>query len=280
MRTSCVIICFALIFYANSIWADRAFFNRPIVKAGEYGGRYAKSVPAEQDGDPGKTYIYKVGRTEDTLECEYGWYAPEIYLGGTGEETLVRLVHGHNGLGPVTNDFAIGIYRNGKAIREYSCSEITNYGFAVSRVFSAGGHLYSVFGKTVGFRRLQANTYVFEVEDATATGNVLTFNLDTGELFGNNAVPVATDEPSGTSFYLNENAHTLIAKAKDGKTLWAVDVIKECNAQCGAPVPNNGEPKVRAVKLYHGGKVNVVIGKHDYATIDIQSGAIKYDGAD
>ena len=95
-----------------------------------------------------------------------------------------------------------------------------------------------------------------------------------------NELPVATDAHSGTSFYLNDNAQILTAKTKDGKTLWAVDVLKECNTQSGATVPNNGEPIVRAVRPNQSGKVIVVIGMHDYATIDIHSGAIKYDGAD
>ena len=40
--------------------------------------------------------------------------------------------------------------------------------------------------------------------------------------------PVGIDRQSGTSIYLDENAQILTAKSKNGKTLWSVDVIKEC----------------------------------------------------
>lgn len=84
---------------------------------------------------------------------------------------------------------------------------------------------------------------------------------------------IATDAQSGTSLYLDNNARILSAKAKDGKTLWSVDVIKECG------VPAVGKPKVRSVTI-QGGKANVVFGKHSFATVDLKSGEIEYQGAD
>ena len=86
-------------------------------------------------------------------------------------------------------------------------------------------------------------------------------------------VSVASDVQSGTSLYLDDNAQILIAESKDGKTLWSVDVIKECG------VPAVGEPKVRTVTVQKG-KVNVVFGKHSFATVDLKSGTIEYQGAD
>lgn len=82
-----------------------------------------------------------------------------------------------------------------------------------------------------------------------------------------------TDAPSGISLYLDDNAQILTAQSKDGKTLWSVDVIKECGA------PAVGEPKIRNVTIQKR-NVNVVFGKHSFATVDLESGEIEYQGAD
>ena len=85
--------------------------------------------------------------------------------------------------------------------------------------------------------------------------------------------PVASDASSGTSLYLDDSAQILTAESRDGKTLWSANVIKECG------VPAVGEPKVRSVSVQMG-KVNVVFGKHSFATVDLKSGRIEYQGAD
>jgi len=86
-------------------------------------------------------------------------------------------------------------------------------------------------------------------------------------------IPVATDTESGISLQLDDNAQILTAQSKDGKTLWSIDVIKECG------VPAVGQPKVRSVTVEKG-KVNVVFGKHSFATVDFRSGTIETQGAD
>ncbi len=85
--------------------------------------------------------------------------------------------------------------------------------------------------------------------------------------------PVAADTKSAISLYLDESARILTARSNDGKTLWSVDVIKECG------VPAVGKPKIRHVTI-QGGQVSVVFGKHDFATVDLKSGSVQYQGAD
>src|SRR5574341_355666 len=108
--------------------ADDEAANHPVVRSSEYGGAYAKSVPDESYGQKGKTRVFSVGKDRDTLICEYDWYASEIYIGGSGEGTLIRFGPWHRGSKPQENHLALGIYRNGKMLREYSTLELQKLG--------------------------------------------------------------------------------------------------------------------------------------------------------
>lgn len=156
--------------------ADDEAANRPVVRSSQYGALYAKSVPAESYGEKGKTMIFAVGRESDKLICEYDWFADEIHLGGAGDETLIRFGPWPRGSKPQESHLAIGIYRKGKLVKQYSTVEIEKRGGGVSESVSH----YQVFGERMGFRWLTGSTFVYEVKGVS--GKVFTFDLETGNI--------------------------------------------------------------------------------------------------
>ena len=69
---------------------------------------------------------------------------------------------------------------------------------------------------------------------------------------------------------------------KDGQTLtafdnsnikWTVNIIKTCGQ------PKVGKPEIRHMKLT-ADKIQITFGKHDFASVDIKDGKVKYLGAD
>ncbi len=156
--------------------ADDEVSNRPVVRSSEYGTMYAKSVPQEYYGQIGKTRVYLVGKESDVFVCEYGWYAGEIYMGGEGGNTLVRFGPWSRGRQPQKDHLAIGFYRDGKVLREYSTLEMKSLGSGLSNSVSH----YTVLNKRIGFRWVQGNSYVYEVEGES--GKKFSFDLKTGSL--------------------------------------------------------------------------------------------------
>lgn len=144
---------------------------------------YAKSVPSEAYGQKGTTRIFRVSEDRDALICEYDWYASEIQLGGPGDATLVRFGPWQRGREPQTNHLALGIYRDGTMLREYSTLEMKNLGSGVSESVSH----YTVFARPRGFRWLKGDEYVFEVEGVG--GRVFRFDVSTGAILEDVVVP-------------------------------------------------------------------------------------------
>lgn len=159
--------------------ADDEAPNRPVVRSSEYGAIYAKSVPEESYGQKGRTRVFGVGRDRDTLVCEYEWYASEIYIGGSGDGTVIRFGPWHRGNKPLESHLALGIYRDGKTLREYSTLELQSLGSGLTKSVSH----YAVFDRRLGFRWLRENSHVYEV--AGVSGKVFRFDLDTGAIVGN-----------------------------------------------------------------------------------------------
>jgi hypothetical protein len=69
---------------------------------------------------------------------------------------------------------------------------------------------------------------------------------------------------------------------RDGQTLtafdksnikWTVNIIKTCGQ------PKVGKPEIRHIKLSED-KIQITFGKHDFASVDIKDGKVKYLGAD
>lgn len=76
----------------------------------------------------------------------------------------------------------------------------------------------------------------------------------------------------GIVFYAERDGQTLTAYTGE-KIKWAVNIIKICGE------PAVGKPEIRYLKLTDG-KIEIVFGKHSYASVDTENGRIKYLGAD
>jgi hypothetical protein len=169
-------IAMVLVLSAAVVLADQEAANVPVVRSSTYGRVYARSVPAGWYGQEGVTCVYSVGEEEDTLISEYPWYANEIYIGGSGDATVVRFGPWHGGSEPGENDLALGIYRDGQVIREYSTLELYELGSGVQPSVSH----YRILQRRLGFSWLEGDRYVFQVEGIS--GILFTFDLDSGEL--------------------------------------------------------------------------------------------------
>lgn len=156
--------------------ADQEASNGPLVRASTYGVIYARSVPDEDYGQEGTTLVYYVGYDEDTLLSIYDWYASEIYIGGCGDATVVRFGPWHRGREPRDDHLAIGIYRDGVTVAEYSTLELYEMGNGISASVSH----YQIFQDRLGFRWIDGNSYVYEVEGMS--GDMFIFDLDTGDI--------------------------------------------------------------------------------------------------
>lgn len=165
-----------LLLVARGAAADDEASNRPVVRSSEYGICFARSTPDEDWGTSGETLVYRVGNGEDVLISRYDWFSSEIYIGGPGDCTVVRFGPWQRGSSPDTSHFALGIYRDGETIREYSTSDMAEAGSGVSRSVSH----YEVFGERLGFRWLDGETCVFEVEGVG--GSLFSFDLATGDI--------------------------------------------------------------------------------------------------
>jgi hypothetical protein len=176
MNTKSVSICTLLLASCVTVFADDEAGNQPVVRSSEYGRAYAKSVPAESYGQKGKTQVFRVGKDADTVTCAYDWYANEIYMGGAGDQTLIRFGPWHRGDKPQKTHLALGIYLGGKRVREYTTLELEKLGCGVSMSISH----YTIFRRRLGFHWLKGNEYVYEVEGVS--GKIFTFDLDTGAI--------------------------------------------------------------------------------------------------
>lgn len=112
--------------------------------------------------------------------AEWGyWHAPEVFMLRSGAED-VHVVQ----LGPEPTHatksamqcLAIAFYKNGKALKIYSRSDI----FKIAPSLDAPASHYEILGQPHGFRRSEKGRAVFDVEDYR--GAILTFDVETGEL--------------------------------------------------------------------------------------------------
>ena len=174
-----VAACLVSITLCAVVVADEEAANRPVVRSSEHGDVYAKSVPDVGYGQKGKTRVFGVTKDRDTLVCEYDWYANEFYIGGVGG-TLVRVGPWHRGHEPQDSHLAVGIYRNGKSLREYTTLEMHRLGSGVSKSKSH----YTIFKRRLGFRWLKGSAYAYEIEGVS--GKVFSFDMDTGAIIESN----------------------------------------------------------------------------------------------
>lgn len=170
------LLALGMLLAAGTASADDEASNRPVVRSSEYGICFARSTPCEDWGSSGETLVYFVGLDEDEVIARYDWFSSEIHLGGPGDRTVVRFGPWQRGSAPDSSHFALGIYRDGEAIREYSTLELVEAGSGISRSVSH----YEVFGARLGFRWLDSGACVFEVEGVD--GAVMSFDLATGDI--------------------------------------------------------------------------------------------------
>jgi hypothetical protein len=164
------------------LWADQEASNIPVVRSGQWGRVYAKSIPSENYGTKGITKIYRTGKDTDTLETTFQWYSNKIYLqanmvnpkGGYGT-SVVRFGPWARGRHPQKEHLAMAFYLNNRLLRRYSTLDIYN----ISKKYTGSIGHYRVIKSVKGYRWVRSNTYAFDIE--TFDGNIVSFNAATGE---------------------------------------------------------------------------------------------------
>ncbi len=161
-------------------FADDEAGNRPYVKSNEWGGFYAKSIPAESYGLKGKTKIYQVTDKDDLLVHQYDWYSPNIFLDGfaASPDTVCVVQTGawSRGHEASAGELALAFYKTGKLLKSYSTLDTAG---SANNVSSSESH-YTVIKNILGFSRSYGNKLLFEaqmIDDRT-----LIFDTDTGEI--------------------------------------------------------------------------------------------------
>lgn len=146
------------------------------------GDRYAKCLPGDERGSKGRTLVYKVKPGADELEDTYDWYSGEVYLAGTNKGTLVvRVSSGFRGHAPRKEDLAVGLYRKGKLLKEYSALDLAK---GRDNVRTSVSH-YQWCRRVKGFCWLtspRANVLKFGFALETVDGRLLCFDAWTGDL--------------------------------------------------------------------------------------------------
>ncbi len=159
--------------------ADDIASNGVYVKSSPYGQCYAKAIPDELYGSKGVTRIYAVSKGEDQLIDTYPWFSKQIDLANmAGGIAVVRIGTCRMAQEVSKNDLAIGLYFAGKTLREYSTLDIAPY-INDSSAQSGFWSKYCKYLKPLGYRWIDSNDYVFDVE---AGGKTLSFDAKTGEL--------------------------------------------------------------------------------------------------
>lgn len=79
-------------------------------------------------------------------------------------------------------------------------------------------------------------------------------------------------EKNNTIYYVQEDLQTVSAYKND-KLIWQTNVISVCGK------PKVGKPEIRYIG-YNKAKLLVVLGKHNFAEIDINDGKTKLVGSD
>jgi hypothetical protein len=87
------------------------------------------------------------------------------------------------------------------------------------------------------------------------------------------AVVKAEDSGSKTTVTVEADGRVVAAHDAQGQELLRVDMIEKCGT------PAVGSPVVRDVSLEQG-KIHVVMGKHTFAVIDLESKSVECTGSD
>jgi hypothetical protein len=163
--------------WVHPVFSDSEVEPRVYVKSSKNGRYYAKSIPEGNDLAKGKTYVYRVRKSEDELLYTYDWFASQIYL---LNNSLIRLGPWARGSEAIQSDLGIGFYSRGKLLKEYSMLDIVNMGYEDANNIQRSFSHYTVFEKILGYQWSGATRYYFDVK--THEGQTLSFNIETGKL--------------------------------------------------------------------------------------------------
>jgi hypothetical protein len=167
--------------------------------------------PSRSFGERGTTEVFRVTADQDLLIGEYDWYARHLYFfGPIDNPTLVRIGHAQNGRKPGNDYLAVGIYRSGEPVREYSTLELYQLGSGVWR--SVSNHQVLDFSSV----RQVDGKHRFEVD--SPSGKVFIFDLDTGAVL-EDAVDQAGSQPAGKNATPGAFERRLTAILRDIQTL-------------------------------------------------------------
>ena len=176
-RKITLLIIFGINFLFFSICkADSWLQNTSFIVTSKWGSCYAKSIPDEDFGIKGKTFIFKAEKEKDTLIDQYDWYSRSLYLlEGSQGVLVVRLFY--TPAGHTLKDLnAIAFFRGGKLLREYTVLDIIS---DPKKIIHSTSSIH-IFDKIHGFEWDENKNFVFVVE--TVDGRTLFFDTDTGEM--------------------------------------------------------------------------------------------------
>ncbi len=166
---------------AEELWLNPDPY--PQIKASAVGNFYTKSLKIDTDDEPltnrkkGNTLVYQVVKGKDVLLDTYDWYEYNIYL---NQRDLVRVGTWGKGENPNENDLAIGFYREGKMLKEYSTIEIVDLAYKNKKNVEIMNSHYQVIQYSMGFQSINSSDYSFDVK--THEGTTLSFDPTTGDL--------------------------------------------------------------------------------------------------
>ena len=141
---------------------------QPIVVASQDGRHYFKMIPDKDDptdyNNKGSGQMYKVS-AKDNDEIMWrikGWFSEKLYV--YDESYLIRI--GYKERFPSKDHFALGIYENGKSIREFSVGDFNVAGKEIDYSVGRDGYFKKVLGfaDKHKFRVLTNQDYEFTIE--------------------------------------------------------------------------------------------------------------------
>ncbi|HSI08667.1 MAG: hypothetical protein ACAH89_07095 [Rariglobus sp.] len=164
-----------LIWVTTSVRADQEAGNSLVVRAGEYGGLYAKSIPAERHGSKGETRVYYAQAETDQLQFTLPWYASQFYLQGTAwGVSVIRCGPWPRGREASDKDLAIEFYLSEKLLKSYSTLDLAG---TKNNVMASVSH-YNVIKQIKGYRWVRSNDHAFDV--LLQDGRLISFDVNTG----------------------------------------------------------------------------------------------------
>jgi hypothetical protein len=161
-----------------SIEADTPAPARPSVSYSNDESIRVESSPRDKWGTRGKTRVYQRGRWNDKVLHTYKWYAWRILVEKTPSGVaLVRFGPWPGGTYASEEAHAFSFYLGGKLLKSYSTLEIAG---SPSNVLPSTSH-HIAFRNSTSIR-FNANTSRYEFKTETLDGQLLTFNVETGQL--------------------------------------------------------------------------------------------------